>query len=275
MKKMMFLFLFALQASVACAAGPMLPQVYSEQAEVEGWLMSEKLDGVRGYWDGRQLWSKNGHLFHPPAEFTRGLPPFPVEGEIWGGRGSFETTAGIVRRLQPDPAWLHLKFAIFDVPQAGLPFTERIARATSWFTTHPSPQAFVIRQIPVKNRQQLKDELKRVEALGGEGLIVRAPEALYRSGRSSLILKLKSYQDAEARVIAQLPGKGRNLGRLGALLVETDKGLRFKIGSGFSDAERASPPAIGEIITYKYYGRFKSGLPRFPSYLRIRQDQGF
>lgn len=274
MKKLLFVLLIGLVANVCNAADQMLPRVYRGRTPVKGWLMSEKLDGVRGYWDGRQLWSKHAVLLRPPQAFMAGLPPFAVEGELWGGRGRFAETSGIVRRQQPDSHWLGLKFAIFDVPQAGGTFSERIGKAQDWFEAHPSPYAFVIRQRPIHSREQLKIELKRVEELGGEGLILRAPEALYRNGRSPQILKFKSYQDAEARVVAHLPGKGRNRGRLGALLVETDKGLRFKIGSGFSDAERESPPPLGAIITYKFYGTYKSNLPRFPTYLRVRSDQG-
>lgn len=236
--------------------------------------MSEKLDGVRGYWDGKQLWSKNGTPFFPPTEFTHNLPSFPLEGELWGGRNSFEQTASIVMQQQPHAGWLKLKFAIFDVPKAPGGFTTRISKAKDWFKTHHSDYAFVIRQRPVHDQAQLMEELQRIEKLGGEGLIVRNPKALYTAGRSSEILKVKNYRDAEATVVAHLPGKGRNRGRLGALLVELADGTRFKIGSGFSDSERETPPPLGSIITFKHYGTYQSGIPKFPSFLRIRSDVG-
>ncbi|MCF6178400.1 MAG: DNA ligase [Geopsychrobacter sp.] len=251
----------------------MLPQVYTEQTDVAGWLMSEKLDGVRGYWDGKQLLSKQGNRFHPPQGFIRDLPPFALEGEIWGGRGRFEETVAIVKRQTPDPGWLTLKFAVFDVPKASGSFRMRMVKVKKWFEQHPYSTAFVIPQIPIRDKKHLEQELQRIEKLGGEGLIVRAPEALYTSGRSPKILKVKSFQDAEAKVMAYLPGKGKNRGKLGALLVEMADGTRFKIGSGFSTAERESPPSIGTIITFKYYGKFHSGIPRFASFLRIRSDQ--
>jgi len=269
----LLLFCFGLLLTAqANAIKPMLPQVYTDQEDVSGWLMSEKLDGVRGYWDGKQMLSKNGNVFYPPQEFTADLPPFPLEGELWGGRGTFEQTASIVMKQQPHDGWRQLKFAIFDVPQAPGRFTTRLALANAWFTTHPSSYAFVIPQIPVQNQTALQQELQKIEQLGGEGLIVRSPDALYASGRSPEILKVKSYQDAEATVVDQLPGKGRNAGRLGALLVALDDGQQFKIGSGFSDAERDSPPPIGTVITFKFYGRYQSGVPKFPSFLRIRQE---
>ena len=252
----------------------MLPQVYTDGIDVTGWLMSEKLDGVRGYWDGKQLLSKNGNPFHPPAAFTRNFPPFALEGEIWGGRRTFEKTVSIVKKQQPHDGWLELQFAIFDVPQATGGFTRRLQKAKDWFADHPSQFAFVIPQETIKDNGQLKTVLLRVEKSGGEGLIVRKPDTLYANGRSRDILKVKNFFDMEAVVIAHIEGKGRNRGRLGSLLVELPKNktIRFKIGTGFSDEERDSPPPVGSIITFKYYGFYESGLPRFPSFLRIRTD---
>ncbi len=252
----------------------MLPQVYTEDIDVANWLVSEKLDGVRGYWDGKRLLSKNGLAFHPPAAFLRHFPPFALEGEIWGGRGTFQKTVSIVKKQKPHDGWLELQFAIFDVPRAAGGFRQRLQQAKAWFDKHPTPFAFVIPQKTVKDNEQLKTELQRVEELGGEGLIVRKPDALYTQGRSREILKIKSYYDMEAVVIAHLPGKGRNQGRLGALLVELPDKTRFKIGTGFTDEERANPPPVGATITFKYYGFYKSGRPKFPSYLRTRLDSG-
>ncbi len=262
-----------LAAGQPCAAEPMLPKVYSEQVDICGWLMSEKLDGVRGHWDGQQLSSKNGHLLSPPQEFIRDLPDFPIEGELWGGRGTFEQTVAIIKRKESHDGWLQLKFAIFDVPNAPGGFTQRLKTVQNWFDVHPSSYAFVILQTPVQDSEHLQQELQRIESLGGEGLIVRKPDAHYISGRSMEILKVKNYQDAEAVVVAHLSGKGRNEGRLGSLLVELDDGMQFRIGTGFSDAERGNPPAVGEVITFKYYGKYQSGIPKFPSFLRVRQDK--
>jgi len=252
----------------------MLPQVYEEDIQVVGWLMSEKLDGIRGYWTGKQLLSKNGKRFHPPPAFTHNFPPFPIEGELWGGHETFHKTVSIVKKQQMHDGWLDIQFAVFDVPQAPGNFLERIQKAKKWFRDNPSQFAFIIPQKTITNPDQLKDELQRIESIGGEGLIVRNPEALYTTGRAGDILKVKSFFDAEAVVIGHIPGQGRHQGRLGSLLVElaADTTIKFKIGSGLSDAERNSPPPIGEIITFKYYGFYPSGIPKFPSYLRIRSD---
>ena len=100
--------------------------------------------------------------------------------------------------------------------------------------------------------------------------MLRSTEAPYRAGRSDDLIKLKLFDDAEAVVVQHLPGNGKYQSMLGALLVELPNGQRFKIGTGFSDAERANPPPIGSIITYRYNGTHPSGLPRFARFWRIR-----
>lgn len=111
--------------------------------------------------------------------------------------------------------------------------------------------------------------LDRVVAQGGEGLMLRQPQSLYEVGRSTTLLKVKAFLDAEARVVEHLPGEGKHKGRLGALVVEMPGGKRFSVGTGFSDAERASPPPLGSLITYRYQELTDRGVPRFPSFLRV------
>jgi len=255
------------------ASDAMLPLVYDGNIDFSDWLMSEKLDGVRGYWDGRRLLSKSGQPFDPPAAFTRNFPDFPIEGELWGGRSTFEKTIGIVKQQGPHDGWLELQFAIFDVPKAPGGFETRLRQAAEWFDEHPSEYAFVIEHRPVVSQQHLDSELHRIEKLGGEGIILRRRGSPYTPGRSRDVLKVKSYDDMEGVVIGQLPGKGRNAGRMGALLVALpDRNIKLKIGTGFSDAVREDPPPIGSRITFKYYGFYASGIPRFPCFLRIRDN---
>ena len=264
------LFLFLL-FSTAYSSDLMLAKVWHDQ-DVRGWWMSEKLDGVRAYWTGEKLVSKSGQLFHPPEEFIADLPPFAIEGELWGGRNTFHQTVSIVRQQQPHAGWLQLKFAIFDVPKINGSFAQRIQLVKNWSSAHPSPYGLVIPQLPVLSQEHLRSELERIEAAGGEGLMVRDPQAEYVVGRSSQILKVKNFQDAEATVIESIPGRGKFTGKMGALLVRLDNGVQFRLGSGFSLYERENPPGPGTVVTFKYYGFYPSGIPKFPSFLRIRRD---
>jgi DNA ligase-1 len=270
MKKIITMLVFAIcfVPHYGWSLDAMEPLVYKEGIDLSGWLMSEKLDGVRAYWDGKRLLSKNGIPFNPPGTFTENFPNFEVEGELWAGRGTFEKTVSIVKQKDPHVGWLELKFAIFDVPKATGGFEHRLNKAKLWFGRHPSEFAFIIEHKPVTSEEYLQNELQMIEKVGGEGIILRKSGSPYTPGRSKDLLKLKSYSDMEAVVVGHLGGEGRNAGRMGALLAELphDK-TRFKIGSGFSDKVRENPPPVGTVITFKYYGFYKSGIPRFPSYL--------
>ena len=262
-------------ATPAVAGEPpplLLAKPYTDDIDVRDYWVSEKLDGVRAYWDGRRLLSRQGNVFQAPVWFIEGFPPHPLDGELWLGRGAFEATVSAVRKQQPVAAeWRQLSYQVFELPGAAGDFSQRLARLERIVTAVNSPYLKLIPHQRLKDQAALQGKLDEVVAGGGEGLMLHRADSLYETGRGAALLKLKTYEDAEAVVIAHLPGKGRNLGRLGALLVEMPDGKQFKIGSGFSDQERENPPPLGALVTYKYYGLSRRGIPRFASFLRIRQ----
>ncbi len=240
-----------------------------------GWWMSEKLDGVRAYWDGKVFLSRLGNQYLAPDWFVAGLPPTPLDGELWVGRKQFQRTVSIVRRQDKSESWKDVAFVVFDAPELDAPFEERLAHCRTLLEASRPPHARVHEHEPCGGIEALRTELARIEAQGGEGLMLRKPGSRYVAGRSATLLKVKSFLDAEARVIDHLPGAGRHKGRLGALVVEASDGTRFSVGTGFSDAERASPPPVGSVITYRYQELSTGGVPRFPSFVGLRDDVPF
>ncbi len=247
-----------------------LAHSWEESTDVKGWWMSEKLDGVRGYWTGKEMVSRSGKPFNIPQWFVRNFPPTALDGELWLGRQQFSGLVSIVRRKVPGDDWKKVRYFIFDAPGIEGSFEKRIDSAKRWFARHPSAYAEVLKQEVCEGEEHLKAKLKEVEDLGGEGLMLRRPESLYLVGRTHDLLKVKTYRDTEAVVVKQNPGSGRNEGRMGSLLVRLPSGIEFSIGSGFSDDDRNNPPPVGSTITFKYYGLTKKGVPRFASFLRIR-----
>lgn len=251
----------------------LLANVYSGQVDVSRYLVSEKLDGVRALWDGEVLRFRSGRTINAPAWFVAALPKRPLDGELWMGRGQFERVSGIVRQEVPDDAaWREVRYMIFELPGAPGSFAERAEQTRRLVGELNVPWLIEIRQFFVPDRSILKKRLDEVVKAGGEGLMLHLAEAPYLTGRSDVLLKLKPWQDAEAVVIGQQPGRGRHAGRLGALRVRTPEGREFMLGSGFSDAQRQQPPAIGTTVTYRYRDLTASGLPRFASFLRIREE---
>lgn len=267
--------LVALSPQPAFAEAPaiLLANVYHGQVDVSRYLVSEKLDGVRAVWDGEVLRFRSGRTINAPAWFVAGLPRQPLDGELWIGRGQFERVSGIVRQETPDDAaWRDVRYMIFELPGAPGSFAERAEQIRRLVRDLKVPWLFEIRQFFVPDRSILKKRLDEVVKAGGEGLMLHLAEAPYATGRSDVLLKLKPWQDAEAVVIGQQPGRGRHAGRLGALKVRTPEGREFMLGTGFTDAQRAQPPAVGATVTYRYRELTGSGLPRFASFLRIREE---
>ena len=253
----------------------LLAHKWENDVDLTGWWLSEKLDGVRAYWDGERFISRLGNEFFAPKWFTEGFPRTPLDGELWGGRKLFQRTVGIVKRQDESALWKELQYVVFDAPSHGGVFEERVSFIEATLTTLKIAWLVAHTQYRCEGTAHLQTELARVEGLGGEGLMVRKPGSRYEAGRSNTLLKVKSFHDTEARVLAHVPGLGRHKGRLGALLVELPDGTQFNVGTGFSDAERERPPAIGSIITFRYQELSTGGVPRFPSYVGERIDGKF
>jgi len=246
---------------------------YKAVTNIEDYWTSEKLDGMRGYWNGKQLLTRQGNLIHSPKWFTQNWPKDAIDGELWIARDQFQQTLSCVRKTNIDEnCWRKVRFMIFDLPKNTLTFTERINMMRQLIKQTNSTYLAMIKQVRLQSIDQLESSLNLIIANKGEGLMLHLGSAYYHVGRTANIMKLKKHQDAEAKVISYLPGKGKYKGMLGALKVKTTNGIVFKIGSGFTDAERANPPKIGSIITYKYNGKTQAGIPRFARFFRVRNN---
>jgi DNA ligase-1 len=207
-----------------------------------------------------------------PAWFTARLPALALDGELWLGRRRFEALSGAVRRQQPDDAeWRQIRYMVFELPGAPGGFAQRAARIEALVRATAWPQLVAVAQKMVADRAGLQANLKAVVDGGGEGLVLHRADALYATGRHAALLKLKPLHDAEAVVVAHLPGRGKHAGRMGALRVRTTEGMEFQIGTGFSDAQREQPPRIGTTVTYTHRGITAGEVPRFASFLRVRE----
>ena len=267
---LLFLFLSSLHSSIPSFA---LAQKYKEGIPLTDYLASEKLDGVRSYWDGKNLYSRGGKKFYPPKEFVKHFPPKHLDGELWIPHGSFEEISSIVRKKNPHSLWYKIRFMVFDLPQHQGIFSERYEKLQFVVKNSSSPHLDFVRQFEMRDNEELWKKVREIVRLGGEGIMLRKKSEIYQNGRISTLLKAKLFEDAEAVVLAHRLGKGKFSNSLGSMQVRGEKGIIFWIGTGFTDLERKAPPKIGERITYRYSGRTKSGIPRFPVFLRIRNDE--
>ena len=251
----------------------LLAERYRDGIDVSNYWISEKLDGVRAVWDGRVLRFRSGNPVPAPQWFLDGLPAEALDGELWLAHGRFDELSAIVRRKAPvDAEWRRVRYMVFELPAAAGSFTERIARMRAIAAAAQRPWLMAIPQFRLADVAALKKKLGEIVRAGGEGLMLHRADAAYETGRSATLLKLTPWLDAEAVVVGHIPGKGRHAGRLGALRMEMPDGRRFSLGSGLSDALRRDPPPPGTLVTYRYRELTPKGMPRFPSYLRLRDN---
>ncbi len=253
----------------ALALEPLLAKSAPAGIDPTPYLVSEKLDGVRALWDGQALRFRSGRTVTVPAWFLAALPKTPLDGELWMGRRRFDELSGAVRRAEPvDAEWRRITYRVFELPAGEGRFEQRAER----LKTLASDIVVPVEQQRFRSNAELRAQLKRVVDAGGEGLMLHRADAPLASGRSDLLLKLKSQADAEAVVVGHEPGKGRFAGMLGALEVQTSDGVRFRLGTGFSEAQRRQPPPVGATITYRYRDVTPGGKPRFASFVRAADE---
>ena len=263
--------------------GVMLAHSWKDQ-DPTGWWMSEKLDGMRAYWDGHGLFSRNGNPVYTPEWFLAGLPKqVALDGELWLGRGHFQDLVSITRSQVPDERWKNVKYLVFALPDSGLPFVEQIAALgkmpRSYVDGPPTRLGNSIRkvtwspveQVQCRNLAHLKSYHKTIAAEGGEGVMLRRGASPYERRRSHELLKVKDFLDGEAEVLGTYAGEGKHLGRIGGYhcrLLAND--ALFDVGTGLSDHDREHPLKRGTIITVKYQNLSDAGNPRFPVFVAVR-----
>ncbi|TKF31110.1 DNA ligase [Vibrio kanaloae] len=250
-----------------------LANTYQQGIDVSEYWKSEKLDGIRALWDGNHLYTRNGNQIYAPTWFTKQLPKVRLEGELWAGRGKFHLVQSTVLDHTPsDTAWREIKFMLFDMPGAAGDYQKRYYNILHWVSLIDESHVGYIEHVPIKNEKALFHQLDNIDERNGEGLMLRKITSRYQAGRSNDLLKLKRHHDAEATVIGYKSGTGKYKGMMGSILVHTEEGVEFYIGSGFSDKMRLSPPEIGSRITFRYNGFTQNGKPKFARFVREKSE---
>lgn len=266
---MKFILLFFIVLNLHCIELQKAKTYDKQKHQITNWFMSEKLDGIRAYWNGRELLSKNGNKIYAPEWFINTLPNFELDGELWTKTEDFENVQNIVLDIKPSEQWQKITYNIFEVPNAKGNFQERLNIIETWLIENPNKYIKIIPQVKCKNEEHLESYLKELLDKKAEGIMIKNPNKKYFSGRSDDILKVKKFYDDEGLVIAQ----NYKDKKFKSLKIKLKNKIIFNLGGGFSDKQRLNPPKIGDTITFKYYGLTKNKKPKFASFLRIRKDE--
>lgn len=266
----MRLIILSILSIYAFATGIQKPKTYTGNEDISGWVMSEKLDGIRGIWNGKELQTRKGKKIYAPKWFIKNFPPFRLDGELWTKRADFENIQNIVMDKTPSKDWKDITYNIFEVPNAKGDFLKRLEKIIKWLEKNPNSTIRVIPQIFIKDKNHLNEYLNTLLNKNAEGLIIRNPKKEFHIGRSVFILKVKKTQDMEGKVIGINISEKTKI--LKSLKIKLPNNIVFNLGGGFTKEQRENPPEIGSIITFKYYGLTKKGKPKFASFLHERKD---
>ena len=212
---------------------------------------------MRALWDGQNLYSRNHNIMNAPSFFTDALPNnVCLDGELFLERGEFQQCMSIAKQSNAND-WKRLTFVVFDAPKVIGDFETRLKAATDALKSSNIDDSIakILPHVICRGKSHAMEELERVTSLGGEGIMLRHPTNQYKGGRSADLLKKKVFHDAEGIVTDYEEGKGKNEGRMGALVCEmmSNRSKRFKVGTGFCDDEREweNVPPVGSVITYR------------------------
>ena len=177
----------------------LLAKVYKQNIQLEDYWVSEKLDGVRAYWNGKNLISRQGNIIQAPDWYTEVLPNIKLDGELWISRAQFEVLSGRVRKKSPvDKEWREIKYMIFDLPESKENFTQRLEQLEKIISNINVEHIELIKQFKVSSHQVLMKKLDELVKLKAEGLMLHRGASFYKSGRHDDLVKLKRYFDDEA-----------------------------------------------------------------------------
>ncbi|MBR9874345.1 MAG: DNA ligase [Vibrionaceae bacterium] len=276
----MTLIALAVMASTHVQAEPplaplvSLAETYQDGIDVSEYWYSEKLDGIRAYWTGQHLVTRNGNRIHAPKWFTEPLPDYPLDGELWAGRGNFHLVQQtVLDKTSVDSAWKNVDFMLFDMPYSAGDYRKRYYNIQNLVFELDEPHIKYVEHMAIQDEGHLFSQLDKIALADGEGVMLRKVSSLYQAGRGSDLLKLKHFADTEAQVIGHKPGTGRLFGMMGSILVRMPDGTEFYIGSGFTDELRRNPPQLGSTITFRYNGVTQNGKPKFARFLRERSKE--
>ena len=229
----------------------------------DGWWASEKLDGIRALWNGKEFLSRGSAagaakvFSYVPQWFLDEMPKgVALDGEMWMGRGKFQEVSSISNlkpgrsrsKEQIDDLWKKVKYMIFDSPSIPGLYEERMGSIQDIINTacgsNPQCPLKWVKTVQItRGEKQLSKMFEKISSVGGEGLMLRAPKTPYIPKRTNLLLKIKIQEDAEGLVVGYTPGTGKYEGMVGSLdciLLENGKKteIAFNVGTGLTDEMR-------------------------------------
>ena len=233
-------------------------------------LVSEKLNGIRAIWNpaANRFQTKRRKFWHPwmTAKIwgNTAPPTIALDGEFYipgAPLGTIASACGVT--ILEDPG-IPITYGVFDVI---VPLKSALKRVAIIDTITHLPCDFVS-HILCETIEELNAVVALFRTNNSEGVVCRYANSCYAHGtRSSLVHKIKFFDDCEVTVIDFIEGEGKFAGTLGAMLVRDDSGRVFSTGGGeMSNKDRSDvwsnkPRYLNRPATIKFPYRSGDGVP--------------
>ena len=236
----------------------------------QDYYVSEKYDGVRAYWDGSKLYTKNHKVIAVPPLITKNWPKSCLDGELWLGKNQLANTVSIVNKTTNSNVkqWQKIKFMVFDQPCSDKTFADRYNLLKQQFVNIKADNLFLIKQQEFSNIKEIDLFYNNLLKNKAEGIILHKKNSFLAKFDRHDLYKIKPFTEGSAVVLKVINGSKSFAEIMGSLLVKDQKtGMKFKIGIGFTKKERINPPPLNSVIIYKHQGYTKNKKPRLPVFV--------
>ena len=258
---------------------PMLAQSLAKVNNVnyKNAVLQKKLDGHRCLItkdDGKIIaYSRQGKIIDTIGHITNPLQHIIAEGETFDGElychgQPLQTLASWIKRKQP--ATKSLRFVCYD-------YVSDDDYIDRWKYIYDKlnlvENTLVLPHIPYQGQDHMSDYLKTVRNQGFEGLMLRTAGRGYEDGvRSSSLIKVKVFEDAEVRVVDVIPSSDG-----WAICVVTYNGRKFNVSapgdmSAKHEVMRNADKYIGKLLTIEFSHITNEGIPFHATAKRWRED---
>lgn len=261
---------------------PMLANKWHEKKHLITFpvFVQPKLDGVRMLMQDGKCWSRTGKEFIPEVvqHLVMDTQGTILDGELILEGASFQDTIRAVKKFRPEES-PKLTYHVFDFISDGITFTDRWSLLGEYYYGSDIPEnvKFVYTCCANNEEELFKYHAKFIEQ-GYEGTIIRSQGGIYQIGqRSSDLLKLKDFDDAEFTIVDVVDGEGRDEGAAIFVCI-TDQGNTFNVRPKGTmeyryDVFNNAEDYLGKPLTVRYQGFSEDGIPRFPIGISVRDER--
>ena len=270
----------------------MLAHVYKDDSQIDWaepvWIQP-KLDGVRCLFTKDGAFSRTGkqfmnvkHIEEDLKELFDSCPWMVLDGELYNHnlKDDFEKIISLVRKQKPtdedrSEARTKIQYHVYDYIVGNTKYLKYKKRMDALVCSNIyTPSVCYVESKRVATPAILKIAHQANLDRGYEGSIIRL-NGIYEHKRSKNLLKVKDFNDSEAKIIDFVEGKGKRIGTIGKFIAIDSNGMEFgmPVMDNFKFLQKNfnfMKKWVGKTATFTYFEKTKRGSYRHPLFKCLR-----